>query len=94
MFGSHLSIAGGIHKELLEAERLGMTTTQLFTNNFRGVESKRIRNNAADFWRALSSFVSSFAFFASLRSHFRSPGVESRSEFFNQLASVSRKAAA
>jgi len=33
MFGSHLSIAGGMHKALLEAERLGMTTTQVFTNS-------------------------------------------------------------
>jgi deoxyribonuclease IV len=33
MFGSHLSIAGGMHKALLEAERLGMETTQVFTKN-------------------------------------------------------------
>jgi deoxyribonuclease-4 len=33
MFGSHLSIAGGMHKALLEAERLGFTTTQVFTKN-------------------------------------------------------------
>jgi endonuclease IV len=31
MFGSHLSIAGGMHKALLEAERLGFETTQCFT---------------------------------------------------------------
>jgi len=33
MFGSHLSIAGGLHKALLEAERLGFSTTQVFTKN-------------------------------------------------------------
>ena len=33
MFGSHLSIAGGMHKALLEAERLGHATTQIFTKN-------------------------------------------------------------
>jgi len=33
MFGSHLSIAGGMHKALLEAERLGMTCVQVFTKN-------------------------------------------------------------
>jgi endonuclease IV len=31
MFGSHLSIAGGMHNALLEAERLGMDTVQVFT---------------------------------------------------------------
>jgi deoxyribonuclease-4 len=33
MFGSHLSIAGGLHNALLEAEKLGMTTAQIFTKN-------------------------------------------------------------
>jgi endonuclease IV len=31
MFGSHLSIAGGMHKALLDAERLGMQCVQVFT---------------------------------------------------------------
>jgi deoxyribonuclease-4 len=33
MFGSHLSIAGGMHNALLEAERLGFSTVQVFTKN-------------------------------------------------------------
>jgi deoxyribonuclease IV len=33
MFGSHLSIAGGMHNALLEAEKLGMETIQVFTIN-------------------------------------------------------------
>ncbi|HEX4794324.1 MAG TPA: deoxyribonuclease IV, partial [Humisphaera sp.] len=33
MFGSHLSIAGGMHKALLEAERLGFDSVQVFTKN-------------------------------------------------------------
>jgi deoxyribonuclease-4 len=33
MFGSHLSIAGGIHNALLAAERLGMSCVQVFTKN-------------------------------------------------------------
>jgi deoxyribonuclease IV len=33
MFGSHLSIAGGMHNALLEAEKLGMETVQVFTKN-------------------------------------------------------------
>jgi deoxyribonuclease IV len=31
MFGSHLSIAGGLHNALLEAEKLGLETVQVFT---------------------------------------------------------------
>ena len=33
MFGSHLSIAGGMHKALLEAERLGFGSVQVFTKD-------------------------------------------------------------
>src|SRR4051794_24942122 len=33
MFGSHLSISGGLHNALLSAEKLGMTTVQVFTKN-------------------------------------------------------------
>lgn len=33
MFGSHLSIAGGLHNALLEAEKLGCETVQVFTKN-------------------------------------------------------------
>lgn len=33
MFGSHLSISGGMHNALLEAEKLGFDTVQVFTKN-------------------------------------------------------------
>src|SRR4051812_41527085 len=33
MFGSHLSIAGGMHNALLSAEKYGMETVQVFTKN-------------------------------------------------------------
>lgn len=33
MFGSHLSIAGGMHNALLQAEKLGMDCVQVFTKN-------------------------------------------------------------
>src|ERR1041384_6255190 len=33
MFGSHLSIAGGMHNALLEAERLKFDAVQVFTKN-------------------------------------------------------------
>lgn len=31
MFGSHLSVAGGMHKALLAAEGFGFDTVQVFT---------------------------------------------------------------
>ena len=34
MFGSHLSIAGGMHNALLSAETYGMDTVQVFTKNW------------------------------------------------------------
>jgi len=33
MFGSHLSISGGLHNALLSAEKFGMDTVQVFTKN-------------------------------------------------------------
>ena len=35
MFGSHLSISGGLHNALLDAQRLGMDCVQVFTANQR-----------------------------------------------------------
>jgi deoxyribonuclease-4 len=36
MFGSHLSVAGGLYKALLSAEKLALDTVQVFTANPRG----------------------------------------------------------
>jgi endonuclease IV len=33
MFGSHLSIAGGMHNPLTQATRLGLNAVQIFTKN-------------------------------------------------------------
>lgn len=35
MYGSHLSISGGMHKAVLDAERLAFDTVQVFTKNWR-----------------------------------------------------------
>jgi deoxyribonuclease-4 len=40
MFGSHLSIAGGLHNALLEAERLSFDTVQIFTKNQKQWQAK------------------------------------------------------
>ena len=51
MFGSHLSIAGGMHKALLTAERLGLGTVQVFTKNQKTWAAKPLDGPTIDDWR-------------------------------------------
>ncbi|HVT87356.1 MAG TPA: deoxyribonuclease IV [Tepidisphaeraceae bacterium] len=50
MFGSHLSIAGGMHNALLEAERLGFDTVQVFTKNQQQWKCKPLDPAAIEEW--------------------------------------------
>lgn len=50
MFGSHLSIAGGMHHALLEAERLGFSTAQVFTKNQQQWRCKPLDPAAISSW--------------------------------------------
>jgi deoxyribonuclease-4 len=50
MFGSHLSIAGGLHNALLEAERLGFSTTQIFTKNQQQWKCRPLEQAAIEEW--------------------------------------------
>jgi deoxyribonuclease-4 len=50
MFGSHLSIAGGMHNALLEAERLGFDTVQVFTKNQQQWKCKPLEQSVIDGW--------------------------------------------
>jgi deoxyribonuclease-4 len=52
MFGSHLSIAGGMHNALLEAEKFGFGTVQVFTKNQQQWKCKPLEQQAIDEWRA------------------------------------------
>jgi deoxyribonuclease IV len=52
MFGSHLSIAGGMHKAVLEAERLGFDTVQVFTKNQQQWRVPPLQEEARDAWLA------------------------------------------
>ncbi|HLL89434.1 MAG TPA: deoxyribonuclease IV [Tepidisphaeraceae bacterium] len=52
MFGSHLSIAGGLHKALLEAERLGLETTQVFTKNQQQWKAPPLADATVAEWKA------------------------------------------
>jgi len=50
MYGSHLSIAGGMHNALLEAERLKMDTVQVFTKNQRQWRVKPLDDEVVGTW--------------------------------------------
>jgi deoxyribonuclease-4 len=50
MFGSHLSISGGMHNALTSAEQLGFDTVQVFTKNQRQWKCKPLEPDAIDQW--------------------------------------------
>ena len=50
MFGSHLSIAGGLHNALLEAQHLGMDCVQVFTKNQRQWKTAPLTKLQIDDW--------------------------------------------
>ena len=52
MFGSHLSIAGGLHNALLSAERFGMETVQVFSKNQQQWRCAPLQADAVEQWRA------------------------------------------
>jgi deoxyribonuclease-4 len=51
MYGSHLSISGGMHKAVLEAERLGFDTVQAFTKNQQQWKAPPLADEAVVCWR-------------------------------------------
>ena len=50
MFGSHLSIAGGMHLAILSAEKLGFDTVQVFTKNQQQWKCKPLDPAAISAW--------------------------------------------
>ena len=50
MFGSHLSIAGGMHNALTKAEELGCETVQVFTKNQQQWKCKPLEAEAVECW--------------------------------------------
>jgi deoxyribonuclease IV len=57
MFGSHLSIAGGMQNAVLSAEKLEMDTVQVFTKNQQQWKSKPLGREAVTSWKAECSRV-------------------------------------
>jgi deoxyribonuclease-4 len=52
LFGSHLSVAGGMHRALLEAESLGMACVQVFTKNQQQWKVRALDPAAVRDWTA------------------------------------------
>lgn len=50
MFGSHLSIAGGLHNALIEARKLGMDCVQVFTKNQRQWAAPPLTDEQVALW--------------------------------------------
>lgn len=51
LIGAHTSAAGGAYKALLEGQKIGATTIQLFTSNQKRWIGKEISNEMADLWK-------------------------------------------
>jgi deoxyribonuclease-4 len=52
MFGSHLSISGGLHNALIAAESLGCDTVQIFTKNQQQWKCKPLTTEAIEPWQS------------------------------------------
>jgi deoxyribonuclease-4 len=52
MFGSHLSISGGLHNAATAAETLGMDTVQIFTKNQQQWKCKPLEDASIAEWRS------------------------------------------
>lgn len=80
MFGSHLSIAGGMHHALLEARKLGMECVQVFTKNQRQWKVTPLKDEDIRAWNehrkqtALQSVVGHDSYLINLAN----PGTDAR----------------
>ncbi len=52
LLGSHLSVAGGMHLAVHEAQRLGLTALQVFTKNQQQWAAPPLAETAVDQWRS------------------------------------------
>src|ERR1700722_8795000 len=74
MFGSHLSIAGGMHHAATAAQKLGMDTVQVFTKNQQQWKCRPLDEAAITQWKtevartALKSTVSHDSYLINLAS--------------------------
>ena len=55
LIGAHTSAAGGVHNALLQGQRIGATTVQLFTSNQKRWISKSFEPKDIELWKATLS---------------------------------------
>lgn len=83
MFGSHLSISGGLHNALLDAQKLDMDCVQVFTKNQRQWQVKPLAQDEIDAWfthrkeTGIKSVVSHDSYLINLASP---PGADNRAK--------------
>ena len=53
LIGAHTSTAGGVHNALLEGQKIGATTIQLFTSNQKQWKGREITEDIIDLWNAV-----------------------------------------
>ncbi len=91
MFGSHLSIAGGLENALIEAESLRLDCVQIFTKNQRQWKVKPLSDDAIDKWKCryershLGAAVSHASYLINLASPDRTNHRKSTSLFHEEL---------
>lgn len=51
LIGAHTSAAGGVHNALLEGQKIGATTIQLFTSNQKRWDSKKLEDSDINLWK-------------------------------------------
>ncbi|MFW6145770.1 MAG: TIM barrel protein [Planctomycetota bacterium] len=51
MLGCHLSVAGGLHRALVEPAALDLACVQIFTQNQRQWKARRLKRGDLDLWR-------------------------------------------
>lgn len=91
MFGSHLSIAGGLHNALIDAEKLEMDCVQIFTKNQRQWKVKALDEEGLRLWQAhrrgsrLKSVVSHDSYLINLASPDRANREKSIALFRHEL---------
>jgi len=92
LIGAHTSIAGGVHKALLEGEKIGATTVQIFTSNQRQWHGKPIAEDEVEKWEkaleetGLKKIMSHDSYLINLGSPNRELLQKSRKAFKEEIA--------
>lgn len=91
LLGAHMSAQGGAYKAILEGEKIGATTVQLFTSNQRRWQDKKIEKKDIELFEKakketkISSIMSHSSYLINLGSPDKNLLEKSRSAFLKEL---------